>query len=111
MNKEKGAMQNESEYSGYRGLKIISPNKEYYVIDRQITRGHVVHEVEAVGENWIVSKGENLVLTEIDDVVGFLNEHQTKSGEPGAPLNQDQKRQLMLANKLYKKKRSDQNIS
>ena len=52
---ERSYAESETKYSGFRGLKIISPNIEYYVINGKMTQGHVVNGVEAVGENWIVS--------------------------------------------------------
>jgi len=81
-------------YPEFEGKKILSLNKDYYESNGVKKYDYVVHQIEGVGENWIVTKGTRLHFTCENNAFEIVKVCLTDTGEIGSPLSEKQLIQL-----------------
>ena len=85
----------EKEAKKLEGRKIIGLNSETWIDENNnVCKGYVVEIVEALGKDWVVTRGNNLNLTRLKTPVQDIGEVLTEEGEPGQPINDSQWLQL-----------------
>jgi hypothetical protein len=85
----------EKEVKKLEGRKIIGLNSETWIDENNnVCKGYVVEIVEALGKDWVVTRGNNLNLTRLKNPVQDIGEVLTEEGEPGQPINDSQWLQL-----------------
>jgi hypothetical protein len=76
-------------------LKIISFNMDRWIDDKNnVCKSYVVEVIEKVGKDWLVTRGNNLNLTQLKNPVQDIGKVLTEEGEPGQPINDSQWLQL-----------------
>ena len=92
----------EKEVKKLEGRKIIGLNSETWIDENNnVCKGYVVEIVEAVGKDWVVTRGNNLNLTLLKNPAQEISEVLTEEGVAGQPINNNQWVQLQQVRKKY----------
>ena len=82
-----------SEVKGLIGKRVIGFN--HCFVDENRTRiDWLIETIEAVGEDWVVTRGRFPSLTKLDNVVERLKKELVTEGEQGRPISPSQSYRL-----------------
>ena len=75
------------------GKKVIG-FKHCFVDEKGTMQDWLIETIEAIGDDWVVTRGRHPSLTMLDNVIEGLKEEVVSEGEQGHPISESQLRSL-----------------